>query len=335
MKPYFYYKLLEWNHFQVIREAARKTGAHATVDMNSFKLSINCGGQVHTLHPQFINIDQRRRVRSSKMGMNTVFFNGWSPSLPYPWELADNKLAFKALLQQADLPTPVFSSDPGQPMQQVLVKNAVNQDSLQFHGPYANSSERAIDVGAGDYYEQFIPGKITKTWFWNQTPVCTEILDFAQLRGDGRHTIKELAISLLRELNRPPFDAGADIKLLHDYLDYQGKSLDTVLADKETLPIDYRYESQFLVPALLKTVYYQDEPRHALLPGLTKLGQTTWAAATADLRRGAVYSVDAIMDDAEQLHFLSLDRQPFVHPEVYPLMIQDWAGGQGKTRAAM
>ncbi|MDB5822416.1 MAG: hypothetical protein JWR21_1120 [Herminiimonas sp.] len=58
-----------------------------------------------------------------------------------------------------------------------------------------------------------------------------------------------------------------------------------------------------------------------LEPQLTAIGTALWEGIPAGARQDTLFTVDAILDADNRLWVLEMNSNPFVHPLVYPLVI--------------
>lgn len=302
------------NHFTKLQQGLAQVRADAFLNLQTFLVEVRVQNKVYRLFPQFVARMNGKKVYTWRFSADVIRFSGWRPYFERAVPEIGQKLKFKALLTQYGFATPLFATSAETDLADVIVKKNVSSFGTEIHGPFKSPRERPLDVGAGEYYEKFVLGDIVKIWFWNTQPVCLERRPMPCVVGNGRHTISKLAQKkIARRKKMPKWDKVTQL------LSFYGKDLETVLAPKARQIVDFRYASVFSGPRVVTEVdLLADLAGHTELP---KLGQTIWNALPPDTREHVVYSVDAIIDPEGKLWFLEVNLNPFVHPNVYPLMI--------------
>ena len=65
---------------------------------------------------------------------------------------------------------------------------------------------------------------------------------------------------------------------------------------------------------------------------LKVIGQVLWNKAQEEIAGPLAYTVDAILDDNGQLWILEVNSNPFIHPDLYPIMVKTIAKQRKNVR---
>ena len=318
-----FYKRELLNHFHALRPALQRLGAEAFIDPCTLVLRVRIGTARHTFHPQFMAIRGGITQFFTRFEDDAVRFTGWCPCVNQRWPLAEEKLVFKRFATHNGLRTPDYSVDPLTPMRDVILKRSASSFSEGIKGPFRSASEHSLDPGAGEYFERFIPGRLTKIWYCNERPVCLEFERMAFVQGNGVSSIRGLARAILRHRGRK-----MDIDELTPFLAYQGITLDTVLKRNEEQVIEFRFGSNLLVPDGATDVDLVANMIPSLESDLRDVGRKLWDAIREDVHPNTIFTVDAVLDEEERLWVLEMNSNPYVHPYVYPAMLEQTFSGK-------
>jgi hypothetical protein len=305
-------------HFRHLNTALDAVGADASVDVRSLELQVRYRGRAYLFRPQFAYLDdQRRRCRTAAFAPEVSRFVGWSPYFSKRWDLAVDKLRFKAYASAHGLPTPAYWADAPSELNDVVTKSIRPGGGVR--GPY----RRAVGAEPGRYYERFIRGKVLKIWFWDGAPVCCEAADGCAVRGDGVRSVRELIAERCLEHRH-----GSKVKVesFTEFLAYQGKSLDAVPPAGEVQPVDFRYGSLRYFGARVANIDLQRDR----LPGVSgdrlgEIGARLLLGIPETIRQNTLFTVDAVLDAAQRPWIVAMDNEPFLHPYVYEPMLRTWA----------
>ncbi|HWU85521.1 MAG TPA: tetratricopeptide repeat protein [Rhodocyclaceae bacterium] len=209
-------------------------------------------------------------------------------------------------------------------MRDVIVKGDFSTFAEGIDGPFHSSAEYTLQEG--QYFEQFIRGRIAKIWYWNDKPVYAELLQQPCVRGDGNRSIRQL---IEIELDRRQVKRGDLLGDVSKMLAYQGLNLGTVPALDERVLADFRYGSVLTQQSDTEELDLTDASSAAALPPgvfetMQRIGALLWQEIPAETRELTAYTVDAILDGAGALHVLEVNCNPFMHPGVYATMLNDW-----------
>ena len=301
-------------HFKSLKQAWRD--ASLFLDIQNFIVHIEHKKKHYTLLPQFITVFHNQKMQVMEFDDDIQRFIGWRPYTFRSAPLLTDKLAFKAWLNTQPFSVPQYSRDPST-HQNVILKNSLSSYSNLIRGPYRTASDCPFQLEKGDYFESYIEGTITKTWFWNDTPICIEKQPMPMMTGDGHATIKTLVERHLSLWNTTP--GWEKIKTV---LNYYGKELSTVLKAGEKQCIDFRYASQLRRPNDTLTVLCKNLENMELINELNKIGSVLWQNIISKHHTELLYSVDGILTNDDQLWILEANANPVVHPLTYDAMSQ-------------
>lgn len=306
------------NHFRELWPALKPLGLEAILNVQDFSLHVRYQQQSMRLPAQFTQ-DQAGKISYTSHFSNQVSgFIGWRPYLNKRWPLSTEKLLFKRYVAERNLRTPGFSQDRAALLKNVIVKRTSSSFSQGIRGPFRDARETSLDLAAGEYFEEYIPGNIIKLWYWNALPVAAEFVENLAVFGDGVSSISDLVRAYMRMLGRE----FPDLSQFADFLAYQGKTIDTVpVRDQECL-VDFRYNSVLPTSYRARDIRIGQDEFYGLEDELHLIGKHLWQGIPSDTRDNIVYSVDAMLDDQKRLWLLEMNSNPYVHPYVYPVMFK-------------
>jgi hypothetical protein len=324
-------KRIVLNHFRCLQRALGELdGADAFLNVKTFQVEVRFGDRAHQLIPSFSAKIDGRELYTPKLLPEVRMFAGWRPygTNDRPILELSKKLTFKKFLKENKFNYPATGAAFPCELDAFLIKRDVSSFSENIRGPFRSGSDVKPESATGEFFEQFIAGRIVKAWFYNATPVCFEIKPMPSITGDGESTARELVIKKMANMwdvhGRPvPIDWAS----IADMLAFNNYTFDSVLVKGESRPIDYRYSSWCSVPIEVVEVILPvlpAEERYLDVEPLSKLGLAIWDEFPPIWRSAAIYAVDAICDSTGQFWFLEANFHPFVHPAVYPLMIAGW-----------
>ena len=311
-----YYKHNLLHHFTDLLPALERAGAQATLDLRSFQLRVAAGGRSFVLEPQFLRRENGVRKYVARLEPGVQRFIGWRPYGRREWDIAGDKLKLKAYAAEQGLRTPPYSADAAADLENVVVKKAVSSFAADVRGPFRHARDGRREMRPGHFFERYVPGRAAKIYYCEARPVCLELQAPASLAGDGRRPLRKLLERELRKDDRAPFKAAAE------YLEYAGVPLERVLPAGERQQVDFRYGSVFNAGRDLESFDLTTNMPAALAPQLAQIGERLSRAIPAELRRAVVYTVDAVLDAAQALWVLEMNSNPFLHPYVYPAMLE-------------
>ncbi len=316
------------NHFKKIQFALANIGGAGRMDARTFALEVGVGQKARILYPQFITSDNGVRRYTSTFGPATKRFLGWCPYQSRCWEMASEKLTFKAFAMRNEIRTPSYSTNPGETIACVVVKNNISSPASTIKGPLRSSLEYRLNNAAGEYYERFVPGMITKIWYWTRLPVCLEFEKMPSVIGDDVATVGRLVERRGRGTRQK-----LKIDSLIPFLRYQGITPDSVLAKGQELLVDFRYGSPLLDRDLMRNVDLIEDTIPALARQISDIGDKLWRGIPQEVRSDAVFTVDAVIDAEERVWALEMNSSPFMHPYVYPVMLNGLFASEKEPRS--
>ncbi|MES2538675.1 MAG: hypothetical protein V4632_22685 [Pseudomonadota bacterium] len=311
-------------HFQYIQQWVAQNKGRARLDMLSFGLEVIAHNRIFRLTPQFIyKVNGKLRYRPD-LSPDVTGFIGWLPYFNKQWEEATDKIAFKKTLSSIGRKTPAWHTDMQELPVNVLVKESRGSFGEGLRGPYRqiDPAVEAHQLAEGEFYEQFVPGKILKVWYWNGELICLELREPLCVRGDGSSTVLDLCHSTFQIDSGARKQEFADRKKhLHDLLAYQDAGWDTVLSPGAMLQIDYLYGSCMYMPEFENVNQLRNIRSSPLEKELLECGPLFWRTIPEAIRKNSLFSVDAVIDDKATVWWLEINCNPMFPPDAYPRML--------------
>jgi tetratricopeptide (TPR) repeat protein len=324
-----FYKNDLLNHFRHILPAIEDAGADATLDAKTFHLKLRLAGKLFVLQPQFIQFKDGKKQYTPIFGSHVRRFIGWCPYFNKRWPLANEKLQFKAYALANGLATPGHSVDPNPGLADVIVKKNVSSFAMGIKGPFRNPAECPLDPAAGEFYERFVPGRSAKIFYWESRPVCLELEKPASVVGDGRSTLQEL-VDARAALRGTKLKRGRTER----YLRYVGRTFGDVLPAGAVQQVDFRYGSALNQPSDRDDIDLTRKMPRELASQLEAIGERLWLAIPADIRKHTLYTVDGVLDAEDRLWLTEMNSNPFIHPFLYPVILEALLGNAAAAQAA-
>ncbi len=306
------------HHFRELWSALERQGYQGAVRLKDFRLAVSNDQRVLELNPQFTTKVNGKKCYIMAPSHTMEAFSGWRQNLVRRWDISSEKILFKNYAVHCGLPTPDFCLDNSKVLENVIVKSSRSSFSRGIRGPYKKSSDTEIDPSVGEYFEQLIPGRIVKLWYWNKEAVAAELLEMFGVFGNGHSSIFELLETHRLMIGQAP----VDYAVFEPFLSFQNLSLDTVPEKGKEIKLDFRYATAFPMSYRARDVRIGEDEFFGLEDFLRHVGEQLWLVIPPEMRHQVVYSVDAILDDANRLWLLEMNSNPYVHPYVYPHMLR-------------
>lgn len=304
-------------HFLLVQDALKHFNGEAYLNAKTFFLELHLGAHSFTMYPQFVVfVDGKTKRYSATFSPEVVRFAGWRPYVNKMVQEFTDKLQVKKQLINNGFNTPAHLTESNNGMSDVIIKLAVSSFGDTIRGPFKTSAGINLDPQAGEYFEQFIRGQIIKAWFWNGVPICFESEDMPTITGNGIHTIKQLVLGRTAHLEIK------NLRTIEDVLLYQEKSMDTVLADGESILIDFRNASKFAPMNNIKDNLVSTHENRIMTEQLFKIGRFFIDMVPERIRTNFAFTVDAILDENNKLWFLEVNTNPIIHPYLYPYIVE-------------
>lgn len=303
------------NHFLALKKSIELCDLQINLDCDSFIATVIIGKSQHKLFPQFITFRDGIKQYLNDLEDDTKLFSGWRPYSCTSLPTFSNKNLFKEQLKQHKLHTPEHSHDNNAQIKDVILKKEGSSFSNNIRGPFKNSTEQKL--GENEYFEKFIQGSIVKIWFWNAFPVCYEIQNMPQIKGDGKKTIEEI-LELRTFIRRTKID----FKRLFEVLDYFDCDKDTIIDREQLQMVDFRYGSPLARRNAISEFTYPFTEEQENTFKLKEISECIWPIVCDELNDNLLYTVDGILDDSKKLWILEANSNPMVHPCAYPMMIK-------------
>lgn len=311
-----FYKRSLLHHFQSLQPALLELGAEAFLDPCSFVLRVRLGAATRTLYPQFMIVVKGVRQYTPRLSPEAMRFAGWCPYALRRWPLSTEKLLFKRYAVEHSLLTPDYSTDPDARMDDVVVKTSVSSFGFGIRGPLGSSTQHPLAPKAGEYFERFTRGRIAKIWYWNDQPVCMELVRMPSVEGNGAATVRQL---IRREWPKMPLER---MKRLEPILAWQDSRLDAIVPKRQVKILEFRYGAALIQRRLARDIDLTRRMVPAFEKQLRDAGQKLWRAIPEAVRADTVFSVDAIVDRHNQIWLLEMNSNPFIHPYAYAPMLR-------------
>jgi hypothetical protein len=307
-------KLFLINHFKVFHSAVDAVGALANLDLKNFSLSVSREGLHYNFFPQFLVFKDGKKTYTPRFSPDVNVFIGWLPYFNKRWDLSNEKLKFKAYCEQNGIPTPEYTVDRSKVLRKILIKGNISSFGCGIRGPFPSSD--GYNLGEGEFFESFIPGKILKIWYWNGKAVCVESQNMPAIIGDGISTLRQMLEMRLDKLGRK-----SDMDEILEFLTFQGETLDSIIPENKRFEIDFRYGSVFGVPRFVDTWGEGDEGLRLMQEELDLAGLKFWEGIPEAIRENTLFTIDAVKDNTGKLWFLEMNSNPFTHPLAYPYIL--------------
>ncbi len=318
------YKAELLHHFIGLQNAVDAAKTEAILSLGNFYVYVRQGSQNAVLYPQFLSDADGIRHYTRTFSPTVQRFIGWLPYFNKQWDLAKDKLVFKAYASRNGLKPPAHSLSADSNLSEFIVKRKTSSFSQQIKGPFRRGDTFAFSPDDGEYLEEFIAGEILKIWYWDGEPVCMERDTMRTVFGDGHNSIRKLVERRLIELKRTnigqPNNRDAlrfDFAPIEQYLAFDAKHLDEILPAGVEQVVDFRYSTTLMLPSFRKIVDLQNSSTINLIGQLRTIGDVTWKGIPEAIRKNTVYTVDAVLDFHGDIRVLEMNSNPFVHPLIY------------------
>lgn len=322
-----------FNHLQPIRAWAKARDARMNLSADTFELTLHLAAHSVTLLPRFMV-----KLGNGHSAYTSVFSSacrlvGWLPYQIKRWPEASDKLVFKDCCAGHGLRVPDHWHNGPPETADYIVKPRAGSWGRGIRGPFRAAREPAIAVAnvpqgdlpenlpeplqSGDYFEQFIPGRPAKIWFWNATPVAMECADLPTVIGDGRRSLARIVAE-----TRGNFDLSFDIASSRTMLAWQGVTADTVAPAGASYLLDFLYASAF-DRIILESRECLPQQSPARRSELEHVGRCLFDSIPADLRVHTLFTLDAVIDHRDRLWLLEMNSHTVIHPRAYRAMLDD------------
>jgi hypothetical protein len=304
-------------HIRAINECLPAIGGRAELNLETLRLQIKARGKRVELDPQFIFIHQNALAFTPQWLPQTTDFSGWRAYFNRVWPLAIEKLKFKAFCQAQSIRTPHMWARPQDVTTNALLKRSRSSFSMGMSGPLTPAMIGAArySLNEGDFFEQFISGLIAKVWYWNELPVCLDVLSMPNVVGDGVLQLRQL----IDRIRLPPIPP--EWSMWEAVARFQGVTLESVIPAGQKVLVDFRYLSAANPFVLMNRNVIGKYAGSALLAELGQVGRLFWQGIPENCRDNVIYSIDGIIDDEQRMWYLEMNCNPIVHPDLYAPML--------------
>jgi hypothetical protein len=302
-------------HCRAVQACLPHFRAQATLSFRNFSLEVRARNRYYHLMPQFVSREQGRLRYFPQLQDNTIGFIGWLPYFNKRWPTGREKFAFKEFCAANSLRTPAYSTQSADALGSALIKHRFSSFGNGMRGPFrkADQARPQCRLAENEYYEEFVPGRIAKAWYWDEKPVCLEIFDMPTVTGDGVRSFQRLVADQVAFPGEPP-----ERSQLEAFARYQGIASDEAVPAGTTVLGDFRYGSPlFQVRVSHNSNVLAQHEKTAAGRQLMEAGPAFWRSIPEDARHATLYTVDAIIDAEERVWFLEMNCNPMVHPDAY------------------
>ena len=321
-------------HLRAVSEWGARSGAAINLDMINFEMEVKCRNRYCTFHPQFVTTVQGRLANTREMTPETGGFAGWLPYRALTFELSQDKLRFKQLMDASGMRTPAKwnVADPSvRPDKDYILKRSMGSFGYELSGPYPSHSFAAEQKPpAGEqrgtlFAEQFVRGRAVKLWCWGALPFFAHVQQFATVKGDGESSLQQLLEQRFDKVGTP-FAAYREQHVTRDCLAFQGLSLTDVPPAGSAPFIDYRYGREHQGRASLESDNQLPAMSERVKRDMTRAANLMAGELLSRFPAPVLYSMDAVLDDNEDLWWLEVNSNPTLPPEGYAPMFSDLFG---------
>jgi hypothetical protein len=305
------------NHFKWLQNACKQYDAEIILNCKNFLATVNLRNSDFLLYPLFLEKSDTHLRYTTEFNQSAVCFLGWRDYPTREIDLFSDKILLKEQLLIHGLLTPSYSTDINYAGQDVIIKKRSGSFGEAIYGPYKYASDYPLHPEEGEFFEQLIKGKIIKLLYSDNEPIYLEVQKMPTITGNGRSTIAELAQK--RAVSRGRL--GCNKYQLDEILSYQDKSLASVLANKEEVWADFRYESDLAKCHAIKELLPSHPFFKALNSNFDRIGDYLFAVIQQHNVEHLFYTVDAILDDEKKLWILEVNANPAIYPAAYPKII--------------
>jgi len=304
------------NHVKAVQAAMDGLHGTAVLNVKDLVMIARLGSRSVYLQPQFIYSKAGRLRYTLQFERHVTGFAGWRPYFNKRWGLSTEKLQFKAYANSRGIRTPQHWLKQVGSLHDFVIKKSRSSFGVDIRGPFRciDPQQPAQHLEEGEYYEAFIPGRIAKAWYWDGKLCALELRPPPLLTGDGKSTVPQLAEA--RCAHRIDGSALAWVTA------YQGRSPDAVLREGEHMPADFKYGSPYDTPSRDNENVLAAHRGSDLEAQFEAAGRMLMQGIPESIRPHVLYTLDAVVDDAEQVWLLEMNSNPMVHPDVYTAMLQ-------------
>ena len=304
-------------HTKCLRQVALDLNLKMQMDMQSLHVKINNKNKIDILYPKYIYRTPEGVQSSTNFYDNTAWFAGWSLNdKPTVVNNFKDKLHFKKLLIEANIPTPQYSISNNHSLDNFVIKKTQSSGGRAILGPFKASDRVKPTLSESEFFETFIDGEITKIWFWNELPICLERQGMPRVIGDGVSTILDLikrnyCISLFPVVTQR----------LNQFLSVKNYSLNHILQKDETQLLEFVYGKGITLQLPAKLEVVDDMEDENFVMQLLRIGDLANRYIKEESHHDMIYTVDAICDKNEKLWILEANSYPVIHPFLYSIML--------------
>jgi hypothetical protein len=129
------------NHFRAVQTWAAANDAQVQLNVLNFEMEVKARHRYFTLKPQFLASMDGRFAHVPALTPEATGLIGWLPYRPpLRWDLASDKLRFKAFIAQAGYRTPEWWLEPDRANADHILKRSRGSFGYELYGPFRPGS---------------------------------------------------------------------------------------------------------------------------------------------------------------------------------------------------
>jgi hypothetical protein len=158
-------------HVLAFQACLRRDGVKGHIDPLTLDFTLDISGKPVRLFAQFVGrTPEGRYFYMREFNEDALGFVGWMPYRRKGWALSTDKFAFKEFAGFNGIATPRYTRDPAGLAMPFIVKPVQSSFGYGIRGPFLPQDVHLPDAllqNESEFYEEFIPGKIARAWYWN------------------------------------------------------------------------------------------------------------------------------------------------------------------------
>ena len=315
-------------HCRAVFECLPAFDASGTIDIETGKLIVRARGRQLELIPQFVSVKETGTSFTPKLTNDSQMFLGWRPYLNRIWPIAVDKLQFKQFCETNALRAPKRYENPTEVTSDALIKRSHGSMGQSVGAPMTSTQVRSasLQLVHGEYLDQFVRGETAKIWYWNEKVVAIEAMPMPTVKGDGKHTLRELILLAPRTRPQPAWE------MCEGLARYQDLTLDIVIPAGQEVLVEIRFMSQLHAFSTENQNVIGKYRGTALMKTLEAAGPVFLRGIPESVRKDTLFTVDAIIDAQQTAWYLEMNCNSAIHPDAYAAIFESLLGPPGAGR---
>jgi hypothetical protein len=309
-------------HIKGLRSACRATGAELMLAGETMEALVRREDRIIALHPQFLMEAGGIIRRTPMLHDDSESFLGWMPYPSRSWPIAIDRLAFKRHASQAGISVPALCHGDGAASGAVIVRSVAPTFEPRARGPYRSAADIDPALGRGEYCEAWVEGRAVTAWFWAGEPICAEVIDSADVQGDGSTTLGQLVVEAAERGGiATARDIAAMLVECRAVAAHRGMTLATVppVGERVAVGIGHGSPNAFLRRQSVATFDGGEAP--GWTRQLRQAGSLLGAVLPAEVRGSTLFALRATVDEGGRAWLLDMEASPAIHPKAYLPMV--------------